>query len=121
MLLYVEDNALMQMLGEAVLQSAGYEVMVAKDGESALGRLRTRSKSLRALLTDINLGSGIDGWELSRCARRIRSGLPVVYLSGGTEEEWLAEGVPGCVLVVKPFVREDLLAVVAKVTQSRPA
>jgi CheY-like chemotaxis protein len=41
--------------------------------------LKGRTINYRALVIDIGLSGGIDGWEVARQAREIDSALPVIY------------------------------------------
>ena len=81
LLLYVEDEVLIQQMLASDLEDAGFAVIVANKGPDALAVLESRSADLHGLITDINLGAGPDGWEVARKARELRSGLPVVYVS----------------------------------------
>ena len=103
LVLYVEDEVLIQDLLQAALEDAGFEVLVVSSGAEALDRLQTLSGDLKGLVTDINLGGAIKGWEIGRHARGLAPGLPVVYVSGGSEHEWTAEGVPHSMMISKPF------------------
>ena len=58
-----------------------------------------------ALLTDVRLGDGVDGWEVARRIRQKEPSLPVIYVTGSTAEEWASQGVPSSILVSKPFAR----------------
>ncbi len=102
-LLYVEDQVLIQMTVVEALQEAGYEVLVADSGKEALKRLEESSGAIRGLLTDVNLGRGPDGWDVARRARELIPGLPVVYVTGKSEHEWTSKGVPNSVVIGKPF------------------
>jgi len=103
LVLYVEDEVLIQDLLQTALEDAGFEVLVVSSGAEALDRLQTLSGDLKGLVTDINLGGAIKGWEIGRHARGLAPGLPVVYVSGGSEHEWTAEGVPHSMMISKPF------------------
>jgi CheY-like chemotaxis protein len=102
-LLYVEDELLVQAVTEDALRDAGYEVVTASNGAEAMGLVRTLCKSLRGVVTDVNLGKGANGWDVARCARETIAGLPVVYVSGANEGEWTSRGVPHSMMIAKPF------------------
>ena len=104
LLLYVEDEVLIQDLLVSALTEAGYEVLAVSTGAEGIEALAGRSGELRGLITDINLGSGVDGWEVARHARELINGLPVVYVSGASHQEWSSKGVPESVMIAKPFV-----------------
>ena len=100
----VEDEENIRVLLEHILEDAGFMVRVASSGEDALARLDDDGADFRAVVTDINLGGEVTGWDVARRARELQAELPIVYMSGGASHEWTSLGVPGSVLVVKPFV-----------------
>jgi DNA-binding response OmpR family regulator len=112
-LLYVEDEAMTQVLVETALREAGFAVLVASDGDEALAQLKAKSGDLRGLITDINLGDGPDGWDVARSARESISGLPVVYVSGASEHEWTAKGVPHSLMIAKPFAPAQIVVAIS--------
>lgn len=103
LVLYVEDEVVMQDFLQSALEEAGFEVLVVSSGAEALDRLQTLSGDLKGVITDVNLGGGIRGWEVGRHARGLAPSLPVIYVTGGSEHEWTAEGVPHSIMTAKPF------------------
>ena len=115
LVLVVEDEALIQLLVEQTLSEAGFQVVLAHNGERGITLLQEeRSSPIRALLTDVDLGKGMSGWELARQARQLHPEIPVVYFTGGGAEEWSAQGVPHSILVTKPFVPAQLVVAVSQ-------
>ncbi len=55
--------------------------MGSQSAEAALGLL-TPDKPPSVLVTDINLGPGMDGLAFVRAAREVCPGLPAVFISG---------------------------------------
>jgi DNA-binding response OmpR family regulator len=69
----------------------------------------------RLLLIDIRLGKDrITGWDVARRARATNPDLPVVYITGAGDEEWAVQGVPGSVLLAKPFAPAQLVTAVSQ-------
>jgi CheY-like chemotaxis protein len=65
-ILVVEDDPLLQRLAEEALGDGGFETtIVAAPGEEAVTLLRDHKGKYRALATDINLKSKMDGWEVA--------------------------------------------------------
>lgn len=112
-LLYVEDEVLIQEMVEAALNDAGFEVRLASDGAEALEIIRKNPEAFRGLITDINLGDGHDGWKIARRARELIPGLPVVYVSGASGHEWTSRGVPQSLLVAKPFAAAQIVTAIS--------
>jgi CheY-like chemotaxis protein len=80
-LLVVEDDLLVRLTLVDALSDGGFEVVEAADAKEALTLVCDRD-DIAAMLTDINLPGGSDGFALARAARVIRPHLPVVYASG---------------------------------------
>lgn len=108
-LLYVEDEILIQGALLAALEEAGFSVLVADGGEQALAVLAAEFQSLHGLITDVDLGGGFDGWQVARAARKSVIGLPVIYVSAASEHEWAARGVPNSLMIAKPFVSAQVV------------
>lgn len=112
-LLYVEDEILVQAMLVTALEEAGFSVLVADQGEQAMAVLASKSQSLHGLITDVNLGKGPDGWDVARAARELVSGLPVVYVSAASEHEWTSRGVPNSLMISKPFVSAQVVVAIS--------
>jgi CheY-like chemotaxis protein len=61
------------------------------------------------LVTDINLGPGSDGVALAAAARRLRPGLPVVYVTANPDRVADRRFGPYERLVPKPFDADALV------------
>jgi DNA-binding response OmpR family regulator len=116
-LLIVEDQPAIQMLLEDIFEGAGFAVRVAGNGAEALAVLEDDELKLAGLITDIRLGTGLTGWDIARQARERRPDLPVIYITGFSEESWTARGVPNSVLVPKPFTPASILTAVRGLLQ----
>jgi len=113
LLLYVEDDSLIQLTVVESLEEAGFKLLVADSGDQAVQLLVAHAADLRGLITDVNLGDGPDGWAIAREARQLVAGLPVVYLSGASEHEWTSRGVPGSTIIAKPFTNTQLVVAIS--------
>ena len=114
----VPDN--LAVLHDA-LDAAGYTVLVATDGTSALQRAAQADPDI--VLLDAVM-PGIDGFEV---ARRLKAGpetahIPIVFMTGLTETEHVvaAFGAGGTDYVTKPIRPKEVLArIAAHLTQAR--
>lgn len=80
-ILLVEDDPLiLETLGEA-LDEAGLDTCRMATAEQALVALESDGLP-RVVVTDINLGAGMDGLSLGRMLRHLHPLLPLVYISG---------------------------------------
>lgn len=112
-LLYAEDEVLIQNTLVDALENAGFCVIVADSGGQALDLLAKQSPDIHGLVTDVNLGSGPDGWDVARRARELVSGLPVVYVSAASDREWTSHGVPNSLMISKPFVSAQVVVAIS--------
>ena len=119
-ILYAEDEPLISAMVEDSLVSAGFEVIVAHDGDHAHRLAREHIDRLAGLITDIRLGAGPDGWDLARQCRASSPTLPVIYTSGDSAHVWTAEGVPMSVMIQKPFVEAQIITALAELLNDRP-
>jgi CheY-like chemotaxis protein len=98
--LVVEDEFLLRDLIVQELADAGFEVIEADTGESAIAILNA-GQPIDVLFTDIRLPGQIDGWEIARHARHHRPKIPVIYASGYTLDR--SAQVPGSHYLGKPY------------------
>lgn len=112
-LLLVEDESLIAIALEEELAGAGFSVVVAHNGELALTELRANAERFRAVITDIRLGAGPDGWMVAHAARELSATMPVIYISGDNAVNWAANGVPESVMIPKPFAPAQLVTAVS--------
>ncbi len=110
--LYVEDEPLIRELVATGLEDAGFHVIAAASGDAAFHALDDTIDPFFAVLTDVNLGLGPDGWEVARHARELNHILPVVYVSGASSHEWRSKGVLNSVMILKPFTLPQIVGVI---------
>ena len=112
-LLIVEDEILIQQTVEDALTEAGFTVMIASSGTEAMTELGDDAARFRAVITDIRLGDGPNGWHVAQCARELVQDMPIVYMSGDSGHEWTSKGVPNSVMISKPFATAQIVTAVA--------
>jgi DNA-binding response OmpR family regulator len=116
-ILYVEDEDLIRELTAVEIEDAGYDVVVVDNGDAALEALDCDAEPFSAVVTDINLGNGPDGWEVSQRARELDGEIPVIYMTGASGHEWKSKGVLNSVLITKPFHPAQIIAAIAKLVK----
>jgi hypothetical protein len=84
-ILVVEDDARVRTLVQSVLESVGYTVFLATDGQDALGILQKRPGRIHLVLTDIVM-PGMSGPELLSRIRREHPGCKGLYMSGYSDK-----------------------------------
>lgn len=112
LLLLVEDEPLIRTSLASALEDGGYKLMEADNGEEAIAAIES-GKRFSGVITDIQLGSGANGWEVGRSARHHFPNLAVVYMTGDSAVDWTAEGVPNSVLLQKPFATAQIITAVS--------
>jgi CheY-like chemotaxis protein len=98
--LLVDDDDAVRITTSDLLSGLGYTVQEAADGAAAL-ELLDGGAAIDVMVTDVVM-PGMSGPELARRVRAMRPGLPIVFISGYSESDGLAEGSLGR-LVRKPF------------------
>ncbi|MFC3324085.1 response regulator [Mesorhizobium cantuariense] len=119
--LLVEDEALILLDLQTSLEEAGFAVVCAKNAEDAITHFDRDPTGVKALVTDIRLGSGASGWEIGRHARQAMPSIPVIYVSGDSASDWHAQGVPGSVMIQKPFVLVQIITALSTLLNEQPA
>src|ERR1700733_6557456 len=101
-ILVAEDDPFVRSSVILRIESLGYSVVAAVNGNDALLKLRAHS--------EIDMPGGMNGWELADQARQIRPGLPVVYSSGYALEMLAQQGrAPALsIILVKPYRKVEL-------------
>lgn len=112
--LVVDDEDLVRALLQATLEEGGFGVTLAPTVEGAIALLEAEGAAFSALVTDINLGAKLTGWDIAKRAREIMPDIPVVYTSGFADSEWTANGVPKSIMLSKPFAPAQLLTAVSQ-------
>ncbi|MDP1831197.1 MAG: CHASE domain-containing protein [Geothrix sp.] len=108
-ILVVDDEEGVRMAASGLLQSMGFDTVMASDGLEAVERFREGAGAIRAVLMDLTMPH-LDGVEAFRELRRMDPGCRVVLTSGYNEQDavqdFLGKGLAG--FVQKPFQRADL-------------
>jgi PAS domain S-box-containing protein len=104
--LLVEDEPEVRAVAAEFLATGGYRVVEARSAEEAL-LLLSADRTIDAVLSDVLLGSGMDGRALAAAIRREHAGLPILLMSARRDLAPLpADDLP---FLAKPFTRDELL------------
>jgi DNA-binding response OmpR family regulator len=79
--LLVEDDELIRMTLVEVMTEAGFDVVEASNAEDALKLVETSHPPL-LMVSDVNLGAGMDGFELAVAVRLQWPKIPTLLMSG---------------------------------------
>jgi two-component system cell cycle sensor histidine kinase/response regulator CckA len=122
LILVVEDEPDVMRMAVRALREAGYTVVQASGGPEALEIIREAGERLCLVLTDVIMPV-INGRELAARMREIRPDLPVVFMSGYTDEDVIRRGLMerGRRFIQKPFSPDALAREVRHALDSEPA
>jgi CheY-like chemotaxis protein len=79
--LVVEDDWLIRAEIVDELKRCGWKVLEASTGEGAIGLLHTL-EPIDVVMTDIQLGGFLNGWDVAEAGRAARPKIAVIYVSG---------------------------------------
>jgi PAS domain S-box-containing protein len=103
-ILLVEDEPLVRNTIVATLQRQGYRILEAADGTEALQLLDEHAAEIDLLITDLIMPR-MSGRELAEFACQRVGGLPVIFMSGYTDDTVFRHGLLSseCRFLQKPF------------------
>ncbi len=114
-ILVVDDDDVVRRVTERILRNAGYDVLSANSGTSALAIARERTERIDLLLTDIVM-PGMSGRDLAGEIAVFRANIRVVFMSGYHQHAPIANSQ----FIPKPFGRAALLDKVRDCLASDP-
>ena len=113
-ILLAEDDDAVRAIARTTLVRAGYHVLSANNGASALVLADGHVGPINLLVTDVIM-PGMNGRELAEAMATRRPGLPVLFVSGYTDNVLADYGLTAVdhALLDKPFTPATLTAAVA--------
>jgi DNA-binding NtrC family response regulator len=117
--LVVEDDPLIHDLVEPALADAGYQVLTAASANKAIGHLEADT-AIKALVTDVELGHGPNGWDIATRARELHPEMAVIYMTGAAASDWPSKGVPNSLIIQKPFAPAQIVTAVSQLLNAPP-
>ena len=120
-ILVVEDEAAVRSTVRRQLETLGHTVLVADTAAAALPMLKA-DPAPDVLLTDVVLGTGMNGIDLADAARVFRPGLPVIFMSGFTAVPEAQQRIndSGAPLLTKPSTLSQLERALNAVMRRQP-
>ena len=107
--LLVEDEESVRQLVRETLETKGYRVLEAENGQIGLATAAAHQGTIDLLITDVVM-PGMSGRELAQRLVEARPHTKVLYLSGYTEDAIVSEGTieKGMAFLQKPFTLHNL-------------
>jgi CheY-like chemotaxis protein len=84
-ILFVEDELSLRILAKVVLERSGYSVLLAKNGREGVDLFRQNANEVAIVLMDMMMPV-MGGKEAFQLIREIRPDVPVIVLTGYTED-----------------------------------
>jgi PAS domain S-box-containing protein len=115
-ILLVEDEEAVRELARETLEEAGFHVLEAQDGATAIARCSRYEGPIHLLVTDVVM-PGMDGRTLAKRLTTIHPNMKVLYMSGYTDDTLLRRGIfsGDLVFLQKPFTPFSLACKVREV------
>jgi two-component system, cell cycle sensor histidine kinase and response regulator CckA len=119
-ILLVEDELSVLALAQRILQRRGYKVLTASYGEAALGIASLPDQQIDLVVTDVVM-PGMNGREFVEALHDRSPGIPVVYMSGYTNDDIIRRGLmdSSVAFLQKPFTAKGLAGLVRSVLDAR--
>jgi CheY-like chemotaxis protein len=126
--LLAEDDHAVRRVGARILRNAGFRVLEAGDGRSALALWRAHSGEIDVLVADVRMPQ-LRGDDLAAAVLVESPNFPVVLMTGFAEEptaaglapDTRAPVAPSVRVLAKPFAAADLLGRIGEVLPSPKA
>ena len=115
-ILLVDDEPSVRSIAKIILETAGYVVMEASDGEEALSMASASGTTVALLVTDVVMPT-MSGSELARRVQKSHPRLKVLYISGYTADVISHHGIlkAGMNYLQKPFKSLEFLTKVREI------
>jgi CheY-like chemotaxis protein len=123
-ILVVEDEISVLDVLEAILTQAGYGVIRAMDGKSAVRKARENPKTPDLILADIRMPL-MNGFEMRQELRSdpMTRRIPFIFVTGSPDrsDKPVAFGLGAARYITKPFTQEQILTAVGSALADREA
>jgi CheY-like chemotaxis protein/Skp family chaperone for outer membrane proteins len=119
--LLVDDDPSFLFMAANILRPAGYRVLEAEGGQSALDQAGQQAGKIDLLITDMMM-PGMNGRQLAQRFSKLRPGVRVLYVSGFVDEGSAREAIEGeeADFLAKPFEAESFTAKVRELIRAAP-
>ena len=115
-ILLVEDESALRSMVRGILESHGYKVLEARNGEDALVVCEQHKGPIQLLLTDVIMPE-MNGPQLAERLAVFHRSMKILYISGYTDEGIIHHGIldAGTNFLQKPFTPDALIRKVREV------
>jgi two-component system, cell cycle sensor histidine kinase and response regulator CckA len=121
--LIIDDEPSVRAVTKRMLEACGFAVHMARDGEEGLARFRELRRDLSIILLDLTM-PGMGGDEVFTEIRKLDADMPIVLMTGFTEQEATSRirgGANLTGLLQKPFRIESVRRLLEQVSGPAPS
>jgi DNA-binding response OmpR family regulator len=122
-ILIVDDDPSVLRFMAAIVQTAGYEVLQADDGDEALAICESRAYGIDLMISDVAMPR-MNGRALAECMNQKYPGVPIIFVSGYSQSRVIVTGLTargfqnGYTYLQKPFTAQDFLNAIKAVVRT---
>jgi nitrogen-specific signal transduction histidine kinase/CheY-like chemotaxis protein len=117
LILLVDDEKMIRQLTKTILNKAGFEVVLAENGETAIELYRERHAEIALVILDAVMPR-LSGRDTLRALTKIAPGIPVVFSSGYSNEQVDLNEFPQVRgFLAKPYRAEQLVQKVNEIVR----
>lgn len=113
-ILVVDDEPMIASMLSGVLTGEGYQVTCLTSGADAIARLASNDHKIGLLVTDVNLGEGVDGLDVAAVLHRRDNAIGTIFMTGDPPHQHQARAPAGAVFLEKPFLPFELVDAVRR-------
>jgi PAS domain S-box-containing protein len=119
LIIVADDEAAVREITKQILESYGYQVLLAKDGTEAVVHYAKRKEEIKVILTDMAMPF-MDGPATIRALRKIDPGVKIIGASGlvGNGQANEVAGLNVNAFLAKPYTAETLLRTLRDVLET---
>lgn len=118
--LVVEDNKTNQLIAKSLLETAGFEVLIANDGLEGIKIFTENADVIDVVLMDLHMPV-LNGYESSEGIRQISKEVPIIAMTAdviqGVQDKFEASGINYS--ITKPFDPEYFMTTVKTIVEEK--
>lgn len=113
-ILFVDDEPPLRLLGQSILESNGFLVLVAEDGIEALNIYRRERTRISLVVLDLSMPR-LSGSETFHAIHTLNDRVPVLFASGFAPELLTGKEYPQIAgFIAKPYRPSELVSIVRR-------
>ncbi|MFC1497256.1 PAS domain S-box protein [Verrucomicrobiota bacterium] len=119
-ILIVDDDEVVRTVTERMLRKLGFSILKADEGQAAIHEYRKYAQKIVAIMLDIAL-PGMDGEKVLQKLKRIKRDVPVIMMSGYSEESAVGDLPSGSYegFLQKPYTADMLTEKLQKILKRK--